>query len=206
MADPLHDLIITTSRPPRARHWLGLLVEPVPSLLYKLRHVTYRAYADDFAYVAAAINSTCPAPRHRHGNRSTIPFFAVDMTNISDGHWMAGIGSLSVPRTRAASVYKRITVTCLTMAQLAEPIVLHGLAAPTILLIDVEGYDAALVQALAGWPFGRPALIVFEMWPPAELPEHAYMNVMTFLNAAGYVIIHAVADWIAVDALARDGT
>jgi len=192
MCDPLHDVIIASKR-----RWRGVLVEPVPYLMYRLRHKTYRSFTNDFMYVEAAIAPTC-------AENGTITFFTIDPRNLSESHWMNGISSLSVPRSRQASTYSRIVVACMTVHDLADQINLHGVNAPLILLIDVEGYDAVLVQALRTWPFGRPQMILFELWPPKELPENTYFDVFSFLNENGYVVVRATgsADYVALDVLA----
>lgn len=195
MADPLYPII---QRYKHAVEWTGVLVEPVPWLMRRLRQETY-ADMHAFDFVSAVVNASC-ANAH-------VDFFTVDPTSLSPDHWLNGIGSLTVPRVRNEDVYKRISaVPCLTWEALtAEHIATRLGRAPDFVLIDVEGHDHALVRALSAWPFGRPALIVFEMWSADELPEGAERATNEFLRDAGFTTCAFGADRVAYSTRPQTG-
>lgn len=152
MADPLSPVIFDADR---LRLWRGVLVEPVPQLFERLKR-TYSRFRSEFVFVNAAVNATCSA---RH-----VPFYAVDAAHLAPDHWMNGLASLTIPRVHAPDLFRELSVPCLTMHELATIAREHGVFRPDALLIDVEGHDHELVQALETWPFGRPLMILFEIW------------------------------------------
>lgn len=191
MLDPLHEAVLKANG---TRQWRGVFVEPVPYLMAALQ-ANKRELMPDCGYIEAAINATCPA--------SGVTTFFMPLHKQAEQAqpaWVQGIGSLAVPQGRVeAGTYKRITVACRTPAAIAGDVVSRGAAPPHILLIDAEGYDIHILLALRGWPFGKPALIAFELWNPETQP-HTVADMLVFLNDQGYVVVRSrdSEDWIAV--------
>lgn len=188
MLDPLHEAVVLTNG---TRHWRGVFVEPVPHLMAALQE-NKRTLMPDCGYIEAAVNATCPS-----GGVTT---FFMPIYTHSEPQWLQGIGSLEVPKGRQETgTYKRISVACRTPSEIAGEVVSRGAAPPDILLIDAEGYDINILLALKDWPFGKPALIAFEIWHPETQP-HAVADMLVFLNKHSYVVVqsHDSEDWIAI--------
>jgi hypothetical protein len=188
--DPLH-VAITASTKPYSR-WRGVLVEPVPSYMLELRK-NYAEFGSEFSYVQAAINATCSSSR----TTFFMPDFHHNDKNDEEHEWLRGIGSLALPPGRQETgTYKRITVDCLTPKNLAVFVKRHDVTQPHIMLVDAEGHDELIIQAMSSWPFGKPLLIAFETWDGVCKMDDIYR----FLNLHGYIVIHVgnTQDYVAV--------
>lgn len=174
-----------------AARWRGVLVEPVPRHFERLQQ-TYAQFRGQFRFINAAISVTCAHPY--------VSFFVVNPDSLEQSHWLNGIGSLSIPNSRKTeNIYSEITVQCMTIDELARIVDAHGIRRPDLLVIDVEGHDHELVQSLGHWPFGRPLLLLFELWGHDQLPADAEPTTNAFLAAHQYHVCVADEDRIAFD-------
>ena len=178
MHDPLHPLIASQMD----RMWRGVLVEPTPWAMARLRR-TYAALRGAFTFVEAAVATAC--------DNGTVDLYEARPANMtaymtSEPHWTTGISTLGVPPGRRASDYTRTRVPCVTMAELAAWH-MRGLERVDLLLVDTEGFDWPLVSQWVAWPAQqRPAAVVWEAWQATKEQMNKALDAVLFFTHRGF--------------------
>lgn len=192
--DPLHAAIISS-------RWRGLMLEPVPAVFERLSR-TYAPYRDRIQPINAALTA----------QEGSIPFYHLREVDDDEAPhlppWYNMLGSFrrdvilrhadQIPDIEQRVVTK--DVACTTFERLVAD---HGVPAVDLLQLDVEGYDATLLQAI---DFGRykPRLVIYERRHLGD-EEHAALRRM--LSSHGYECLAYGYDMYCVrvsDARGRD--
>ena len=121
--------------------WRGVLVEPDPRYFVELQ-ANYRGIPG-LQFLNAAVDT-------KRGER-TLYTIDADMSLLPE--WARGVGSLD--RSHVAAVTERLGLPATTIAahrvravQWEDVLQTAGADAPDIIVLDTEGHDAALIQAL----------------------------------------------------------
>lgn len=173
----------------------GVMVEPVPYVFRRLR-AGAAAFEDRVALEQAAIGTTDgvaefwylrePAP-----GEAGLPDWYDGVGSFSRAHLEAHAGSIPGLADRLV----RAEVPVLTLATLLER---HGLERVDLLVIDTEGHDWAILQAV-DLEVAPPQLVVFEHFhlTPADRAAAG-----AHLRAHGYALLEEGFDTFAVHASA----
>jgi FkbM family methyltransferase len=171
--DPLHDHVV-------AQGWRGLVVEPVPHLVERLRS-TY-AGAPEVTVVPRAVSTTS----------GSMTFFHLRENDDGLPPWYDQLGSFSreqvlQPQHRAAipnieDYLVETSVSCTTLPELLED---HGIDALDLLHTDCEGYDLMVLRQLDFERY-QPMLILIER---VHLSPDDLQAARDLLGRHGYVVI-----------------
>ncbi|MBA4066701.1 MAG: hypothetical protein C0501_23945 [Isosphaera sp.] len=176
--DPVRELVL--------EHRLrGLLVEPVPGLFDRLRS-NYEGHAQ-LKFECCAIG-----PREGTGTLyrvrpdAPLPEHLQLIASFDKGHVVRKVG-----RPDAEEFVEAIPVPMLTLPGVLDR---HGIPDPTLLVVDVEGFDGEVVRMALDAGI-RPAIIQYE-WEHLRPPERAACKHL--LVAAGYGFVDVGTDTLAV--------
>ena len=177
--DPLHDTI-------RARHWSGLLVEPIPRLFEELT-ANYRD-VPGVRTANVAIGRTDGAAT----------MYAVDR-RPGDPDWVEQIASLDrdvvLRHTYAMpDLEGRIVPTEVETVRLPSLLTREGIASVDVMHIDAEGADDEVIRQIdmaAPW---APRYLLYEA---KHLGVERYLSNRSRLRAAGYTVVSIWPDELA---------
>lgn len=163
--------------------WRGVLIEPDPRYFRDLQ-ANYRG-VPGLQFINAAVDT-------ERGER-TLHYIGADMSRLPE--WARGVGSLD--RSHVAAVVERLGLPPGAIAthrvravRWEDVLSAAGVEAPDIIVLDTEGHDAALLQAL---DFTRHA-------PPLLHFEHSHcsraerLQIYERLMAHGYDFVSADHD------------
>lgn len=176
----------------RSGGWTGVMVEPVPYVFERLR--------DNYAGLDR-VRLENAAVADRDGTR---PFY--HLAEAPEGErarlpgWYDGIGSFSREGVLAHAdlvpdIEQRLVTTevqALTFESLCEK---HGIDEVDLVLVDAEGYDAAIVEAI-DFASRRPRLLIYEHYHLAPADRAACR---TRLEALGYGLLEEHFDTFCLD-------
>ena len=175
--DPIHHLV--------QRHgWSGVLVEPVPYLVERLRR-TYRGN-DRVVIEPCAIDV----------DERLRDFFYVDQAHPM-AKWYSQLGSfdrdhiMRLVKDDSGGLIVKKQVECLTLGTLVRR---HSLPRVDLLHIDAEGHDYAIIQSI-DFKVIRPAFILFES---GHLCETDGLACRALLAREGYSLIEEGRDTAAI--------
>jgi FkbM family methyltransferase len=195
--DPLHDVRTQFG-------WIGVMVEPLPDQFAKLE----QAYGDSQMVLINAAVSDQPRSLWRiTGHDPTDLPGLPQVASFDREHVMKHIGYC--PPELRPSLERRVVSEPVATITLAEALA-RCPRSVDVLQIDVEGYDAEIINMLVGLR-ERPTIVRFEH---AHLSHDDHLRAIRRLSGAGYSISVGPDDTLAVQyqpqrgarAIAEDGT
>lgn len=179
--DPLHPYI-------DAHNWRGVLVEPVPYLMDKLKQ-TYEGKEDRLSFVQAAICS----------ENAPVTLYRLKKTEEALPEWYDQIASLDrgmllTHQEKIPNLEQRIVEEAVPGMTLETLLIECNLGEFNLLHIDAEGFDWLILSQL-DFHFFKPEIVLYEHKHLA--PEHRQES-RNHLEKHGYVCFHTQADTVAV--------